>query len=134
MPNNPVKGTLRAINDKVIVGDMDFGENVTPFGIVVPSDDGKTRGVHPRWAKVYKKGPTNTDEYEINNWVLIEHGRWTRGFMYNDGEREHMLRMVDPSAILLVSDTKPTDMMLGEEYSNGDTFSPGQFTDYAKSV
>ena len=44
---------------------MHFGEQVTQGGIILGNDDGKTRGIYPRWAKVFSKGPENKDEYSI---------------------------------------------------------------------
>jgi co-chaperonin GroES (HSP10) len=77
---NISKGNFRPIYDRVIVSDMNFGEQVTAGGIIITSDDGKDRGVKPRWGKVYSKGPENKDEYNVGDWILVEHGRWTRGF------------------------------------------------------
>lgn len=131
MINNPVKGNFRAIKNHVIVSDMEFGEQISKGGIVISTDDGKTRGVYPRWGKVYKKGPENTEEYSIGDWVLIEHGRWTRGFLYDDGEDEKMLRMVETSAIMMYSDEKPDTFNIGVEYKQNDTFTPEQFSNLA---
>jgi co-chaperonin GroES (HSP10) len=49
--------TVQAIRDDVLVSDMDMGEQTTAAGIVIQSDDGKSHGVKPRWARVYKVGP-----------------------------------------------------------------------------
>ena len=120
MLNTPIAGDLRAIQDRVIVNDMDFGEHVTESGIVIQSDDGRVRGVRPRWAQVFRKGQANKDEYAEGDWILIEHGRWTRGFTYTDGDTEYTLRMVEPSAILMYTTEKPDVFMLGREYADGD--------------
>ena len=128
MLNNPIKGNLKAIQDHVIVCDMDFGDHTTESGIIIKSDDGITRGVRPRWARVYKKGPKNNDEYKVGDWVLVEHGRWTRGFKYLDNDEEIELRMVDIDSILMYTNSKPDTFMLGEEYTNGDEFSPDKFS------
>ena len=74
------KGTaLRPVNDRVLVSDMYFGEKKTSGGIILTDDDGQERGVYPRWGKVYAKGKSNKDEYQVGDWILISHGRWTRG-------------------------------------------------------
>ena len=52
---------------------------VIPGGIILPSDDGKLEGIQIRWAKV-SKGLENNDEYDVNDWVLVTLGRWSRGF------------------------------------------------------
>jgi co-chaperonin GroES (HSP10) len=116
---NVTKGKVRAVNNRVLVSDMYFGEQKTSSGIVLTSDDGKTRGIYPRWAKVYCKGPQNKDPYEIGQWILIEHGRWTRGFKIDDGQGEQELRMVEAESVLAYADEKPNDTYLGEEFSNG---------------
>jgi co-chaperonin GroES (HSP10) len=116
---NVTKGQVRAVSNRVLVSDMYFGEQKTSSGIVLTSDDGKTRGIYPRWAKVYCKGPQNKDPYEVGQWILIEHGRWTRGFKIDDGNGEQELRMVEAESVLAYADEKPNDTYLGEEFSNG---------------
>jgi co-chaperonin GroES (HSP10) len=113
------KGKPRAVGNRVLVTDMHFGEQKTASGIVLTSDDGKTRGIYPRWAKVYCKGPRNKDPYEVGQWILIEHGRWTRGFKIDDGNGEQELRMVESESVLAYADEKPNDTFIGEEFSNG---------------
>jgi len=126
---NPIKGKPRAIRNRILVSDMYFGEQVSAGGIVVTSDDGKTRGIYPRWAKVYSKGPENNDPYNIGDWVLIEHGRWTRSFVVDDGEQEIELRMAETESVLMWSDEKPNDLHIGGEYSDGQhaTIDPSVF-------
>lgn len=116
---NTIKAkSIRAVTDRVIVRDMYFGEQTTAGGIVIGNDNGTTRGVYPRWAKVYAKGPLNKDEYDVGDWILIEHGRWTRGLKIElDGE-EVELRMVEAESVLCMSKEKPDDVMLGEEYES----------------
>lgn len=100
-------GTVRALHDHVIVEDMHFGERVTKSGIIITSDDAKSRGIRPRWGKVYAIGPKQTD-IRIGDWVLVEHGRWTRGIqLINDSGAETVVRRVDTDAIMAVADTCP---------------------------
>ena len=99
---------------------MHFGEQVTRGGIIIAGDDGKQRGIYPRWARVYSKGPENNDPYEKNQWVLIEHGRWTRGMKVDtDDEGEITIHMVDDECILAMADEKPNDHQIGDETANG---------------
>jgi co-chaperonin GroES (HSP10) len=117
---NAIKGNLRAIGKRVLVTDMHFGEQVTRGGIIIAGDDGKQRGIYPRWARVYSKGPENNDPYEKNQWVLIEHGRWTRGMKVDtDDEGEITIHMVDDECILAMADEKPNDHQIGDETANG---------------
>jgi len=126
---NTINGTLNPIGNRVLVTDMYFGEQRTRGGLIISDDDGQTRGIYPRWGKVHAKGPDNNESYEVGDWVLVEHGRWTRSVKIDEGGGEIELRMVEAESILATSDTKPDDVHFGEEYSNGDsaTFSPESF-------
>ena len=124
------QGKPEAIGNRVLVSDMHFGEQVTHSGLIIKDDDGTTRGIYPRWGKVYSKGPKNKDEYNVGQWILIEHGRWTRSFVVeNDEDGEIELRMVESESVLAFSDKKPDGLQLGTEYSDGDsvTVNPEDF-------
>lgn len=120
---------VKAIGDKVLVSDMDFGEQKTKGGLILGSDDGKSRGVHARWGRVFDKGPRNTEEYKVGDWILIEHGRWTRGVEFETEDFVGTVRMVENSAVLGYSETKPDDVLFGTEYNDGEhmTVDPGDF-------
>ena len=109
---NTIKGKLTPIKDNLIVEDMNFGERKTKGGIILMDDDGQEHGIRPRWARVYAKGPTNTDEYNVGDWVLVSHGRWSRGLDVEDPDTGDVvkLRRADPSDILGISDTEPTEV------------------------
>jgi co-chaperonin GroES (HSP10) len=130
MSINPVKAkSLRAVGNRVLVTDMYFGEQKTASGLIIGNDDGKTRGIYPRWAKVYAKGPDNNDEFHVGHWILIEHGRWTRGITIDTGEGDFEIRMVEAESILAYSEEKPNDVYIGAEYSDGQsvTVDPSSF-------
>ena len=110
---------IRAVQDRVLVTDMYFGEQKTSAGIIIGNDDGTTRGVYPRWGKVYTKGPDNTDEYDVGDWILVEHGRWTRGIKMEISGEEMEIRMVEAESVLAVSKEKPQEFQIGNEYSDG---------------
>ena len=118
---NTITGTLKPIGNRVLVKNMYFGEQKTAGGLIISDDDGKTRGIYPRWGQVHGKGPDNKDDYAVGDWVLVEHGRWTRGVKIDEGEGELELRMVEAESILAFSSEKPEDVFIGQEYSNGDT-------------
>lgn len=111
---------IRPIRDDVIVSDMDFGEIVTKAGIVIKSDDGKAHGIKPRWGKVYKVGPDQKDVVP-GQWVLVEHGRWSRKVKINEGNGEVEIQKVDIKCMLAVADEKPSDAYIGTEYGHGST-------------
>ena len=99
--------TIRALNDHVLVRDMNFKERKLSSGIYLLNDDGRGAGIRPRWANVYSVGPDQQD-VQVGQWILVAHGRWTRGVKVEDDTGELTLRRIDPTAILLVSDVEPT--------------------------
>jgi co-chaperonin GroES (HSP10) len=113
---NPHKiSSLRPLHKDVIVEDMNFDEQKTSSGIILRSDNGKQHGIHPRWGKVYAVGPEQID-VKVGQWILVEHGRWTRGIKIEDSEGEKMVRKIDTACMLMVSDEEPTgDVLIGEE-------------------
>lgn len=129
---NAIKGSVRAIGDRVLVTHMHFGEMKTKGGLIVASDDGKSHGVKPRWGKVYSKGPNNFDDYNVGDWILVEHGRWTRGISLDlDNEETTEMRMVEAESVLAWQDEAPTDIAYwGEEIGdmkNSDNIRPDDF-------
>jgi co-chaperonin GroES (HSP10) len=114
------KVSVRALPKDVLVIDMDMGEQTTSSGIVIQSDNGKAHGVKPRWAKVYKVG-TEVQDIKEGQWVLIEHGRWTRKIKIDDGQGEKEFQKVETKSIMIVTDDKPNDFYIGQEYSHGST-------------
>ena len=119
---NTLEGKLTPIGNRVIVSDMHFGEQKTKSGLILRDDDGTSRGIYPRWGKVHAKGPENEDDYNVGDWILIEHGRWTRGVNVKDSEQTLELRMVEAESILGWSTEKPDDVLIGKS-SVGD-FAP----------
>ena len=103
-----IQGQLRPIRDKVLVYNMNFGEEKTKGGIVLPGQDGKVEGIKPRWAQVYAVGPEQKD-IEEGEWILIEHGRWTRKFLVASENGNIPVHGVDNNAILMASDERPSE-------------------------
>jgi hypothetical protein len=68
----------RAMPNKLLVHNMEKGGRRLSSGIVLPNDDGKDHGVRCRWAQVYSVGDQVRGIQE-GMWVLMEHGRWSRG-------------------------------------------------------
>lgn len=131
MSLNVVKGRLKPLKDNVLITDMSFSEIRTPTGIYIPSDDGKSEGIRPRWGKVWAVGPDQKD-VEIGQWILVEHGRWTRGVKVEDENGEEVIiRRVETKSIMMISDEKPMDDLFGGAHSStkqGQTFTPEMFT------
>ena len=98
--------TIKPLGKNVIVRDMNFEGRTLDSGIVLLGDDGKTDGIRPRWAKVYTIGSYQTD-VAVGQWVLLEHGRWSRGIKITKDGEEFTIRRADPDAIMMVSDEEP---------------------------
>ena len=97
---------LRALNDSVIVSDMEFTGRTLSSGIILHNDNGTTAGIRPRWGRVYAVGPDQQD-VTVDQWVCVAHGRWTRGLEIEDDQGVKTIRKIDPQDILLISDTEP---------------------------
>jgi|TARA_Y100000114_G_C11763542_1_gene331486 co-chaperonin GroES (HSP10) len=101
-----VQGKIKPLKKRVLVSNMHFGMLKTKSGLILPDDDGTAAGTHPRWAKVYAIGPEQKD-LEIGQWVLVAHGRWTRGIILEENNQDMDVRMVDENDILLMTDEEP---------------------------
>ncbi len=110
---------VRPLPKDILVYNMDMGEQKTSSGIIIQSDDGKAHGVKPRWAQVYKIGDKCELDVKVGQWILIEHGRWTRKIKIDDGDSIKEVQKVEVASILAVTDERPNDVYIGEEFSNG---------------
>lgn len=97
---------LHPLGKNVIVRDMNFEGRKLNSGIILLGDDAKTTGIRPRWARVYAVGPEQTD-VTPGQWVMIEHGRWSRGLQVEVEGEQFIIRRVDPECIIFVSDQEP---------------------------
>ncbi len=102
---------LKPVHDHIIVVDMVFGERLTQGGIIMPGDDRTSEGIRPRWARVFAIGPKQRD-VKVGEYILVKHGRWTRGIDMEVAGESVTIRRVDNDDILLVS----------KEEMNDDTF------------
>ena len=110
---NKVKGKIIPLRDNVIVTDMNFDQQVSKGGIVILSDDGKSEGVKPRWGRVWAVGPLQQD-VKVGEWILLEHGRWTRGITVEDESgNDIIVRMVETKSIMMSADERPSELSFG---------------------
>jgi co-chaperonin GroES (HSP10) len=115
-PHKISKDKFKPIGSHVIVYDMSFDVRITNGGILLPNDDMKSAGIRPRWGKIYAVGPDQTDpELVEGKWIMISHGRWTRGVNIIDEEGEKTIRRVDINDILLVSDEPMHDETMSDK-------------------
>jgi hypothetical protein len=102
-PHKVEKQRLKVLQNNVLVSDMVFDERISTGGILLLNDNGKGNGIRPRWGRVYAVGPEQKD-VNVGDWVLVAHGRWTRGLDLEDETGKLTIRKIDPKDILLVSD------------------------------
>ena len=108
--------SLKFLHDHIIVSEMHFDERISKGGIVLLDDDKKSSGIRPRWAKIYGLGPDQKDPLlEIGKYILISHGRWTRGITVETPSGKQTLRKVDPNDILLISDEPMDDETMSDK-------------------
>ena len=100
------KMDLGPIADHILVEDIESDGERIQRGIIILDESSESRGVRPRWACVYLVGPEQTD-VSPGQWILIEHGRWTRGIKLNTGK---VVRKIDPEAMMMVSDERPENV------------------------
>ena len=101
-----VENDIKPLKKRVLVSDMHFGERKSAGGIILMDDDGSEGGIHPRWGKVYAIGDQQED-VKVGEWVMVSHGRWSRGFKIKKKGVELEVRMIDENDILLVSEDEP---------------------------
>lgn len=106
-PHQLTQDQIKALHDNVIVSDMEFDTRITQSGLILPNDNGTSLGIRPRWGRVYAVGHEQKD-VTVGQWILVAHGRWTRGIDIEDGQLKHKrtIRKIDPKDILLVSDNE----------------------------
>jgi co-chaperonin GroES (HSP10) len=112
-----VDNDIKPLKKRVLVSDMHFGETKTKGGIILTDDDGSESGIHPRWGKVYAIGDQQED-VKVGEWVMVSHGRWSRGFKIKKKGVELEVRMIDENDILLVSDEEPEQNRMQAGYVN----------------
>ena len=104
-PHQIKQEQIKALHDNILVSDMEFDTRITQSGLILPNDNGTTLGIRPRWGRVYAVGK-DQKEIKVGQWIMVAHGRWTRGIDIDDGTQTHKrtIRKIDPKDILLISD------------------------------
>jgi len=100
--NNEIKNVTPM--PKSILGRVQFGERVTKGGIFLKDDNGKSEGIYPRWAKVWKVGTEITD-VNPGDWVMVEHGRWSFETKIQLNGSEFTFFKIDPNGIMFVNES-----------------------------
>jgi hypothetical protein len=112
-PHQITRDQFHALNNSVIVEDMEFDVRITQTGLILPNDNGKSSGIRPRWGKVYAIGPDQRD-VRVGEWICVAHGRWTRGLDIEDETGKRTIRKIDPNDILMSADERPDDLTFSD--------------------
>jgi hydrogenase maturation factor len=59
-------------------------------------------------------GPDQTD-VKVGQYILVSHGRWTRGIKIEDEEGTKTIRKVDVNDMLMVSDDPMSDETMSDK-------------------
>jgi hypothetical protein len=108
------RSKFKVLKDTILVYGMEFKERLSQGGLILLDDDMKSQGIRPRWAQVYAIGPEVKD-IKVDDYIMIAHGRWTRGQAIEDDEGEKVIRKVDPNDILLISNTPVNDYTMSDK-------------------
>ena len=105
--------TIRPLKERILAELLGLEERKTASGIIISGEDGKDRGIRPRWAKVRFVGP-DIDWVKPGQYVLVSHARWSRQFEAKHNDEILKLVRLDNKEILIVSDEEPVDDYVGQ--------------------
>lgn len=95
---------IKPMRDCVLVSELYESwnnERVLNSGVILAADTFKASSLKARFCKVFAVGD-DIDWLEKDQWILVEHGRWTEKISVElDGENRY-INKVDPEAILAV--------------------------------
>ena len=105
MPNN-----VTALPNKILAEMVERpgGYRTLASGILLADKDNDTSGIRPRWFRVHSVGE-GIDWIKEEQYVYVEHGRWSQGLKVNDELKLHLL---DNKDCLMVSDEHPLEEQL----------------------
>ena len=74
-------------------------------GLLIADKDMDESGIKPRWFKIYSVGE-EVDFCTEGDYVLVSHGRWSRGVEIGPDEK---VWLIDNNDCLMISDTHPDE-------------------------
>lgn len=104
--------TIKPLKNRVLAELMGLEQRVTASGIIIQGENGKDRGIRPRWARVRLVGE-GIDWVEPGQYVLVAHGRWSRQFNCEHNGEKMKLVHLDNNECLIVTDEEPVDDFVG---------------------
>ena len=103
---------IKPLKNRVLAELMGLEQRVTASGIIIQGENGKDRGIRPRWAKIRLVGE-GIDWCEPGQYVLVAHGRWSRQFECEHNGEKLKLVHLDNKECLIVTDEEPMDDFVG---------------------
>jgi co-chaperonin GroES (HSP10) len=104
--------TIRPLKERILAELLGLEQRVTASGIIIQGENGKDRGIRPRWARVRLVGE-GIDWVTPGQYVLVSHGRWSRQFECEHNGETMKLVHLDNKEVLAVSDADPMDDFVG---------------------
>lgn len=96
---------ISVLKNNILVSEIEGGMQ-TKNGIIIPDDDMSERGIHPRWCKVVAVGP-EVGDIAVGEWILVDHGRWSRGFEADFDGLVATFRWIDYKDVFVCQEEKP---------------------------
>lgn len=103
---------IKPLKNRVLAELLGLEQRVTASGIIIAGENGKDRGIRPRWARVRLVGE-GIDWCKPGQYVLVSHGRWSRQFECEHADEKLKLVHLDNKECLIVTDQEPTDDFVG---------------------
>ena len=104
--------TIKPLKERILAELMGLEQRVTASGIIIQGENGKDRGIRPRWARVRLVGE-GIDWVQPGQYVLVAHGRWSRQFECEHNGEKLKLVHLDNKECLIVTDEDPMDDFVG---------------------
>ena len=96
---------IRPLRGRVIGVIIDRGNRKTAGGIIMLDDDGTAAGVRPRWFRVHALSDSCKEDYAVGDYILVEHGRWSREF--GGIGNESGLCAIEEKSVMMMSNDQP---------------------------
>jgi hypothetical protein len=102
--------TITPIRDKVLAKMLEpVGDERTMNGIILTEKNLGEESIRPRWFEILSVGPEQT-EMAAGEFVLVPHGRWSRGIDLDNTLREaDKIFLLDNESLMGKSDVNPLD-------------------------
>lgn len=98
--------TIIAAPNKILADWIDMGMK-KQGGVIIPDDQMKERGIRNRICRIHAVGEGVNKDIKPGDFILVSHGRWTRGVDMEINGKITTLRGIEYSEIIGVYDEQP---------------------------